>query len=196
MEIPQSCTITNITSHSGALLKRTTYLQNVICQMVAILFRPQCAPPGAETVLSDNKVNIMVADALAPYVTRPSATLILTACSTNIFVFLRSEFQQLTIFQCPEKNEKWKHIFIFSRKYSAPHRMKGPLGTRAPFQYKDNLFRYRDFHYKDKSIWDCLIFLMGIPILGRWCLRTETNPIRTKIATRAPIQYKDVILPV
>ena len=37
----------------------------------------------------------------------------------------------------------------------------------APFQYKDRLSRGGDFHDRHKRSWDCLIFIMGIPILAR-----------------------------
>ena len=45
--------------------------------------------------------------------------------------------------------------------------------TKSLFQYKECLFVYMDFQY-DKWLWDCLIFIIGILILVRWNLHTET----------------------
>ena len=47
-----------------------------------------------------------------------------------------------------------------------------PRRTWALSQYKDGLSNYRDFHYEDKTV----IFIIGIPILVRRYLYTETVP--------------------
>ena len=43
-----------------------------------------------------------------------------------------------------------------------------PYATRAPSQYKEGLSRHRVSHYKDRRLWDCLIFIIIIPMLLRW----------------------------
>ena len=40
--------------------------------------------------------------------------------------------------------------------------------TRLPFQYKDHLSRYGNFHYKDRHSCVYLIFITWITILSRW----------------------------
>ena len=46
---------------------------------------------------------------------------------------------------------------------------------RVPSQYKDGLSKYGISIIKMRWSWNCLIFIMGIPILIRWYLYTETT---------------------
>ena len=57
--------------------------------MAAILSQLQCVkPPGAETgIFQENYVSTMGADALAPSVTRSSATMLLTMQDEEFLVF-------------------------------------------------------------------------------------------------------------
>ena len=45
-----------------------------------------------------------------------------------------------------------------------------PAQSLAPFQYKDDIPGMRIFIIKIRQSWDCLIFMIGIPILVRWHL--------------------------
>ena len=49
----------------------------------------------------------------------------------------------------------------------------------APSQYKDCLFRYDDFHYKDKTV----VFMVGIPMLVQRRIYIETVPECNQDAT-------------
>ena len=52
---------------------------------------------------------------------------------------------------------------------------KSSNGPWALFQYKDSLSRYDISIIKIRPSWDCLIFIMGIPILVRWHLFLEKS---------------------
>ena len=56
----------------------------------------------------------------------------------------------------------------------APWILLSGIITWVPFQYKDHIFCYSNFHFKDKHSCDHLIFITGFPILVRWHLHIET----------------------
>ena len=50
------------------------------------------------------------------------------------------------------------------------------INQKAPFQYKDHLFNNRIHIIKVRPSWDCLIFIMGVPLLVRQHLYTIRRP--------------------
>ena len=67
---------------------------------------------GAETkIFSDNLVNIMDADALAPSVSRTSATMVWNKQDKQVFVFHKEGFQLPVPYQCWEMIDN-SNIFI------------------------------------------------------------------------------------
>ena len=103
-------------------------------------------------------------------------------CMGAIFCveFQRGPYPYIERFDFYKKNEilralRFKSPEVFLKRPQA-HAGDGQAATSfmtactyiwAPFQYKDRLSRGGDFHDRDKRSWDCLIFIMGIPILAR-----------------------------
>ena len=54
------------------------------------------------------------------------------------------------------------------------YELTGDYIGQGPFQYKDHLLRYEYPIIKRRWLWDCLIFIIGIPTVARQYLETGT----------------------
>ena len=70
---------------------------------------------STETRVWDNDVNIMAADALAPYVAKSSAAMALTMQDEWVLVFQGERFQPVIV----ERWQKIKYIFMYVELTSA-----------------------------------------------------------------------------
>ena len=125
-------------------------------------------------IFQDNWVNITAADALAPCITRPSATIEFTVQDQES---LSSTYKD---FNCPAQSHCWEMIEN-ANIFRVSKNNLGWLDLWEGYQGVDSIYRCHPASIGNpikeiRQSYDRLISTMGFPILVRWHLYIESGP--------------------